>query len=133
MTTTVAADWPNEPYKGLVYYGVEDRLLFSGRDRDVETCIHFLAASETRILLLHGTTGCGKSSFLRAGLIPGIEENAFGYLFLRDSAGAPLHPQRRGSARPDRGEHLSLCLAAGGRAKAPRARRNTICPPPTSD
>ena len=90
MTTTVAADWPNEPYKGLVYYGVEDRLLFSGRDRDVETCIHFLAASETRILLLHGTTGCGKSSFLRAGLIPGIEENAFGYLFLRDSAGSPL-------------------------------------------
>ena len=90
MTTSVAADWPSEPYKGLVYYGVEDRLLFSGRDRDVETCIHFLAASETRILLLHGTTGCGKSSFLRAGLIPGIEENAFGYLFIRDSAGAPL-------------------------------------------
>jgi hypothetical protein len=88
--STVAADWPSEPYKGLVYYGPEDRLLFSGRDHDVETCIHFLAASETRILLLHGQTGCGKSSFLRAGLIPGLEENAFGYLFLRDTAGSPL-------------------------------------------
>lgn len=88
--STLGTDWPSEPYKGLVWYGPEDRLLFSGRDRDVETCIHFLAASETRILLLHGQTGCGKSSFLRAGLIPGLEENAFGYLFLRDAAGAPL-------------------------------------------
>lgn len=90
-TATGRADaWPKEPYKGLAFYGAEDRLLFSGRDRDVDSCIHRLASAETRILLLHGNTGCGKSSFLRAGLIPGLEERGFGYFFLRDAAGSPL-------------------------------------------
>ena len=88
--STVAVDWPDEPYKGLVWYGPEDRLLFSGRDGAVKTCMHFIAASETRILLLHGQTGCGKSSFLRAALIPDLEERAHGYLFMRDDKGAPL-------------------------------------------
>jgi len=97
MTTPEAATtagrsdlWPKEPYKGLAFYGIEDRLLFSGRDRDVDVCIQRLASAETRILLLHGNTGCGKSSFLRAGLIPGLEERGFGYFFLRDAEGSPL-------------------------------------------
>jgi hypothetical protein len=85
-----AEAWPREPYKGLAFYGVEDRLLFSGRDSDVDACIQRLASAETRILLLHGNTGCGKSSFLRAGLIPGLEERGFGYFFLRDAEGQPL-------------------------------------------
>ena len=88
--TELRSDWPREPYKGLAHYGPDDRPLFTGRDQDVDVCIHFLAAPETRMLLLHGQTGCGKSSFLRAGLIPSLEERAFGYFFLRDSARAPL-------------------------------------------
>jgi hypothetical protein len=88
--TELKSDWPGEPYKGLAHYGPSDRPLFTGRDEDVDFCIHFLAAPETRILLLHGQTGCGKSSFLRAGLIPCLEERAFGYFFLRDAAGMPL-------------------------------------------
>jgi hypothetical protein len=34
-------------------------------------------------------TGCGKSSFLRAGLIPVLEEEIAGYNFLRDEKGVP--------------------------------------------
>jgi hypothetical protein len=75
--------WPDEPYKGLAYYGPEDALLFAGRDDDVDDCVHFLAEPRTRMLLLHGRTGCGKSSFLRAGLIPTLEERGFGFQFLR--------------------------------------------------
>jgi hypothetical protein len=90
VTEALQPSWPSEPYKGLAHYGPDDRPLFTGRDEDVDVCIHFLAAPETRILLLHGQTGCGKSSFLRAGLIPSLEERAFGYLFLRDTAGAPV-------------------------------------------
>ena len=56
----------------------------------MDACIQRLASAETRILLLHGNTGCGKSSFLRAGLIPGLEERGFGYFFLRDAEGSPL-------------------------------------------
>lgn len=69
--------------------------MFTGRGRDTETCAHFLADPQTRILLLHGQTGCGKSSFLRAALIPSLEESEYAYLFLRvyandaDQAGSP--------------------------------------------
>jgi hypothetical protein len=76
-------NWPQLPYKGLAYYGPEDLPLFAGRDADVEACAGLLAAPNTRLLLLHGRTGCGKSSFLRAGLIPTIESRAYGFEFLR--------------------------------------------------
>ena len=82
--------WPSEPYKGLAYYSASDRLLFSGRDDDVDACIYRLTSPETRVLLLHGQTGCGKSSFLRAGLIPNLEEASCGYLFLRDETDSPV-------------------------------------------
>jgi hypothetical protein len=77
------AKWPSNPYKGLAFYGPEDRLLFAGREADVEVCAGLLAAPNTRILLLHGKTGCGKSSLLRAGLIPTVEARAYGFEFLR--------------------------------------------------
>lgn len=74
-TSTDTQDvWPDEPYKGLQYYSAADRRLFSGREHDIDVCVLRLTSPETRILLLHGYTGCGKSSFLRAGLIPAIED-----------------------------------------------------------
>jgi hypothetical protein len=85
--------WAAEPYRGLAYYGPEHALLFVGRDDDVDDCVHFLAEPRTRILLLHGQTGCGKSSFLRAGLIPALEERGFGYQFLRE---APIQGEALG-------------------------------------
>ena len=83
-------DFPSEPYKGLAYYDAVDRRLFTGRDSDVDVCVQRLTASETRVLMIHGHTGCGKSSFLRAGLIPELEGLGLGYLFLRDETGSPL-------------------------------------------
>ena len=85
--------WPPEPYKGLAYYGPDDALLFAGRNDDIDACVLYLAEPQTRMLLLHGRTACGKSSFLRAGLIPALEQRGFGYLFLRTTpreTGDPL-------------------------------------------
>ena len=82
MTSSVSP-WPDLPYRGLNYFRPQDRPLFAGRDHDVEACSSLLAHPRTRVLLLHGLTGCGKSSFLRAGLIPAMEDEGAGYLFLK--------------------------------------------------
>lgn len=93
LEPTVADDalvWPREPYKGLATYRASDRLLFSGREDDVRKCVSRLVTPSTRILLVHGHTGCGKSSFLRAGLVPAMEGLGTGHLFLRDANRQPL-------------------------------------------
>jgi tetratricopeptide (TPR) repeat protein len=76
--------WPAVPYKGLGYYEPEDWLLFSGRETEVLDCAELLAKPKTRVLLLHGWTGCGKSSFLRAGLIPYLESRVPMFQFMPD-------------------------------------------------
>jgi WD40 repeat protein len=75
---------PKHPYRSLSYYDREDRALFAGRDGDVLRFCRILDESATRVLVLHGESGCGKSSFLRAGVIPFLEEECVGYRFLRD-------------------------------------------------
>jgi hypothetical protein len=75
--------WPRDPYKGLANYESEDEDLFAGRNAEIDACAQLLANAQTKLLILHGQTGCGKSSFLRAGLIPAIERNGAGYFFLR--------------------------------------------------
>ena len=80
----MSVKYPTSPYLGLAQYGSQESILFAGRDAQIDACAHIIAQVETRILLLHGQTGCGKSSFLRAGLIPALENRGFGYLFLRE-------------------------------------------------
>ena len=54
--------------RGIAYYDYTDRLLFTGRDADVVRFAATLDRPDTRILVLHGESGIGKSSFLRAGV-----------------------------------------------------------------
>jgi tetratricopeptide (TPR) repeat protein len=91
VSTTPAASrilWPplpvGTPYLPLGIYGPEHRALFAGRDEDVERFALVLDHSETRILVLHGESGVGKSSFLRAGVLPYLEDECIGYYLLRD-------------------------------------------------
>src|SRR5689334_21318944 len=65
--------WPARPYKGLAPYLEDDSELLAGRTRDVALCSKILGDSRTSILALHGPTAAGKSSFLRAGLIPSLK------------------------------------------------------------
>lgn len=85
-----APAWPVLPYRGLSFYGPEDEPLFGGREEDVERCAHILACSGTRVVLLHGRTGCGKSSFLRAGLIPYLERTDAGFEFLTEKVNGKI-------------------------------------------
>src|SRR4051812_49164345 len=80
-TPTIA--WPQNPYKGLSFYTSTDSGLFGAREADVRASARIIGEEETKVLLLHGTTGCGKSSFLRAGLIPYLESSVGRFQFLR--------------------------------------------------
>jgi hypothetical protein len=67
-------EWPREPYKGLNYFSTADAPLFSQREDDIDEVAALISNFDTRVLLLHGIAGAGKSSFLRAGLIPRMQK-----------------------------------------------------------
>lgn len=56
------------PYVGLRPFEAEDSLFFFGRDEQIREFLPRLEAS--RLLAVVGGSGCGKSSLVRAGLIP---------------------------------------------------------------
>jgi hypothetical protein len=65
--------WPVRagcPYKGLAPFEPEDAELFAGRERLIEELTARLL--DVPVLALVGSSGSGKSSLLRAGLIPAL-------------------------------------------------------------
>lgn len=62
------------PYRGLSTFGEEHSDLFFGRNADIQRLIEKLKTS--RFLAVLGPSGSGKSSLVRAGLIPALRKGA---------------------------------------------------------
>lgn len=68
------------PFKGLQYYDVDDAHLFFGREAWTARLVKRLTPSsadntvEARFLAVVGASGSGKSSLVRAGLIPALQQ-----------------------------------------------------------
>ena len=80
------------PYKGLDYYNVEDAGLFFGREELTAKLVSRL--KNHRFLAVIGASGSGKSSLVRAGLVPALqrgEELADGKLPPDGSTQWPVH------------------------------------------
>jgi hypothetical protein len=60
------------PYRGLDRFEDRDKALFFGRDQLIKSLLTQL--SSTSILLVLGASGSGKSSLIRAGLLPALSE-----------------------------------------------------------
>lgn len=71
---------PGSPYKRLDYYGENDRPLFFGRDQEIERLAALIHAH--RLVLLYGASGTGKTSLLRAGVIPRLKNSDPGYTLI---------------------------------------------------
>ena len=56
------------PWKGLNYYLEEDQALFFGRDREIQEFVKFI--DRDVLTILFATSGIGKTSLLRAGVLP---------------------------------------------------------------
>jgi WD40 repeat protein len=62
------------PYKGLIPYSEDDYAFFFGREREQQVITANLLAS--RMTLLYGPSGVGKSSVLRAGVVHRLRERS---------------------------------------------------------
>lgn len=60
------------PYKGLKKFEPEDKDLFFGRDQFLTSLVNEL--EQSNLILLLGASGSGKSSVIRAGLIPWLSQ-----------------------------------------------------------
>jgi WD40 repeat protein len=63
------------PYRGLQAFEEADAEFFFGRDADIQRMLEKLRAA--RFLAVLGPSGSGKSSLVRAGLIPALRRGAF--------------------------------------------------------
>ena len=83
---------PTRPYKFLDYYTENDQGLFFGREEEIENiCSRILAR---RSFLLYGRSGVGKSSILRAGLIPRLHDQGHKACIIRSFTDPLQHMQR---------------------------------------
>jgi WD40 repeat protein len=60
----------NSPYPGLRPFRREESIIFFGRDRQVDQMLELLR--RVRFLGVVGSSGCGKSSLVKAGLFPAL-------------------------------------------------------------
>ena len=107
---------PRSPYLGLAAFGPDDQRFFFGRDRltaELSGRLAGAAAGDGAAITIVGPSGSGKSSLLRAGLIPAVERGALG---LPGSAEWPVVLITPGEAPLDR-----LAAALSGPAGLPAA------------
>ncbi len=62
------------PYKGLAAFDIDDARDFHGRDDEIDELVKLVHAH--RFVLVVGPSGSGKSSLVRAGLLPALADDA---------------------------------------------------------
>jgi len=105
-----ALAWSECPYPGLVSFEERDARVFYGRGELVAQLVQRIAEQVAKpgILLVAGESGAGKSSLLRAGLMPRLAAGALG-------PGSERWPRRviRPTGSPLRGLAMQLADFAG--------------------
>ena len=72
------------PLRGLNAFTESEREVFYGRDQDVEALTRLVTGDNYRAGLLHGESGVGKTSLLRAGLVPHLRDHGYQALYCRN-------------------------------------------------
>lgn len=118
----VGADAPllddNNPWPGLASFTEATSGFFHGRDR--ETTELLLRVRRERLTVLFGQSGLGKTSLLRAGLLPRLGDELLPVYLRLDLAGGGLPPARQVLAA------LADSLAANGIEVRPPHEQETL-------
>jgi WD40 repeat protein len=115
--------WPPEndphraPYRGLEPLGVEDAAIYFGRDvevlRGMDRLRDMRQSALAPVFVILGPSGTGKSSFLRAGLLPRLKRDDRHYCVLD-----PVRPELAAISGEEHGLarvlHTALCRIHGG-------------------
>jgi WD40 repeat protein len=85
-------DYTRPPWPGLLAFEEADAAIFFGRDDDIRRVIERLNAKRAqgseKMLVVLGASGSGKSSLIRAGVVPRLRRDAHNWIVL-----PPFRPQ----------------------------------------
>ena len=97
-------------FRGLLPFQEADRDRFYGRETDTLALFDVVTHNEFRFGVLFGESGCGKTSLLKAGLLPKLWEEGYAPIYCRsykDPLAAVLEEcRRRSQVQPREGEQL---------------------------
>ncbi|MEM7103729.1 MAG: caspase family protein [Bacteroidota bacterium] len=80
------------PFMGLSSYNENDASLFFGRERVVTALVEMVPSNQ--LLVVSGASGTGKSSVIKAGLLPNLRENGWQILPIIRPGKEPLNSLR---------------------------------------
>lgn len=66
----------SSPYKGLLSYEEKDRPIFCGRKKFITQLLNTVCTNNQKLTVVTGASGAGKSSLVKAGLIPRLESQS---------------------------------------------------------
>ncbi|WP_043740118.1 NACHT and WD repeat domain-containing protein [Nocardia carnea] len=109
------------PYRGLKCYTEHDAALFFGRESAIDAVLEVLSqrVREPAILLVSGVSGAGKSSLLRAGVVPRLRATG-----LKGTAGAHEWPCLLFTPGKDPLDALAGSIAQAAQVSASAVRRD---------
>ncbi|MCP2256396.1 WD40 repeat [Streptoalloteichus tenebrarius] len=116
------------PYRGLAAFGPEDARWFFGRDRTTAALLG-QAAESLRTgtpLVVFGASGAGKSSLLRAGLVPAVARGALPVLGSARWPALVMTPTARPMAALREGLARALGAPAPPMSEEPRTWRDAL-------